>query len=760
MSRRLTICLALLGILALTAPLTVTGAGNAKGKEKAKHVGLVEVGGDYNKGQPLPIRGLKQELRASGSSARASGAQIQAAETPDVGTVQSWVALDDFAGVAYLKDFTLRGVGEHIEVWVASEENVQTDESLPPASELDFPEGDCRNGPRTEITDEQVAYFINEFDTNIYPKESAAFSVPPERAGTTSSIDPSLARPGEGDNIVVLIDNVRDDNFYDTDNQNGFSYIAGFFWSFSTDAHDRNIMNIDAFDWLHRTGANPPHEPSEDLCTSAPARPFLYEGTFAHEYQHLLEHYEDTDETTWMNEGLADWAQTLTGYVDPSVPITEIGSDSHIQCFLGYLGIQTDANPIPRDGGPENSLTVWGDQNFDHEWEILCDYGAAYSLMELLAGRYGTDFMSSLHRGDANGLPGLEEALGAFGIDTSARQILHDWAAAVAVDGVLDGGGKVRGGRSATYQIPTMNATINWDNPESYETPGAPPNGSDYVGLRDADGEYLTARQIDSISFDGAETLPAQPIEWTVDSNPPDRAGDAALYSGSGDNLDRAIVREVSVPAAAASLTFDTAYETEDRWDYGFVQVSTDGGESYTSISCPGMNSDPDPGAIAPIQENVPGFSGSSGGWTTVTCDLSAYAGQTVLLSFRYITDPAVTLPGWWIDNVSVGGTSLSDGSSLDGWQSLTQANPVEVDDFTVQLVAWDEGGKQVTVANLPLDEAHDGSLTGDPLHDAILRKATFVGAIVMYDDPTEFVAQYAPYSLQVNGVLQPGGGS
>ncbi|HYY74736.1 MAG TPA: choice-of-anchor J domain-containing protein [Gaiellaceae bacterium] len=758
MSRRFTVCLALLGILALTAPLTVTGAGKAKGKEKAKHVGLVEVGGDYNKGQPLPIRGLKQELRASGSSARASGAQIQAAETPDVGTVQSWVALDDFAGIAYLKDFTLRGVGEHIEVWVASEENVQTDESLPPASELDFPEGDCRNGPRTEITDEQVSYFINEFDTNIYPKESAAFSVPPERAGTDGIFGPGLSRPGEGDNIVVLIDNVRDDNFYDTDNQNGFSYIAGFFWSFSTDVHDRNVMNIDAFDWIHRTGANPPHEPTEDLCTSAPARPFLYEGVFAHEYQHLLEHYEDPDETTWMNEGLSDWAQTLTGYVDPSDPITEIGFDSHIQCFLGNLGIQTDANPIPRDGGPENSLTVWGDQNFDHEWEILCDYGAAYSLMELLAGRYGPDFMTSLHRGDANGLPGLEEALNAFGVNKSPRQILHEWAAAVAVDGVLDGGGKVRGGKSGTYRIPTMNSTINWDNPESYETPGAPPNGSDYVRLRDAAGNYLSARQIESISFDGADTLPALPIEWTVDSNPPDRADDAALYSGSGDNLDRSIVREVEVPAGAASLSFDTMYETEDHWDYGFVQVSTDGGESYTSISCPGMNSDPDPGAIAAIQENVPGFSGSSGGWTTVTCDLSAYAGQTVLLSFRYITDPAVTLPGWWVDNVSVGGTVLSDGSSLDGWQSLTQVNPVEVDDFTVQLVAWDARGKQVTVSTLPLDEAHDGSLTGGALNRSILRKATFVGAIVMYDEPTESVSQYAPYSLEVNGVLQPGG--
>jgi len=30
--------------------------------------------------------------------------------------------------------------------------------------------------------------------------------------------------------------------------------------------------------------------------------------------------------------------------------------------------------------------------------------------------------------------------------------------------------------------------------------------------------------------------------------------------------------------------------------------------------------------------------------------------------------------------------------------------------------------------------------------------------AIVAYDDPTEQVQQYAPYTLTVNGVLQPGG--
>ncbi len=34
------------------------------------------------------------------------------------------------------------------------------------------------------------------------------------------------------------------------------------------------------------------------------------------------------------------------------------------------------------------------------------------------------------------------------------------------------------------------------------------------------------------------------------------------------------------------------------------------------------------------------------------------------------------------------------------------------------------------------------------------------VAAIVSQEDPTESVADYAPYVLNVNGAIQPGGGS
>jgi hypothetical protein len=462
----------------------------------------LDVGDNYNGGRPLPFLGrARAQLRRIGADS-ASAARVK------VGDKKTWLALDDAKRAVYLKDYKLRGIGKHIEVWVAADKDKVS-------RKLKFPKGDCRNGKRTKIRKARVNYLIDEFDNNIYPKESDALSVPPKRNGTKATLDdqlddaniPKKYWKGQGDNIVVLVDNVRDANFYDTDNKNEFSYIAGFHTSFFNDAVDRNIMSIDAFDWKHRTGENPPNNPAPgNPCKNAPARPFLYEGTFAHEYHHLLESYEDPDEVNWVDEGLADWAQTLTGYVDPSRRIDDQDFDSHIQCFLGYLIVETPANPSPDPGGPENSLTLWRDQVGDNESELLCDYGAAYTMMEFLAGRYGKDFMSALHNEDAPGLEGLRAVLDTFAPDVEVLSLLHQWAAMVALDGVIDDGATLTGGDPADYTTPTLDATINWDNPEAYDTPGAPPNGSDYVRLRDSDGAFLSASQIESIQFDGALT--------------------------------------------------------------------------------------------------------------------------------------------------------------------------------------------------------------------------------------------------------------
>jgi hypothetical protein len=322
----------------------------------------------------------------------------------------------------------------------------------------------------------------------------------------------------------------------------------------------------------------------------------------------------------------------------------------------------------------------------------------------------------------------------------------------VALDGILDDGALLTGGSAADLQVPTLDATIKWDNVHAYDTPGAPPNGSDYVRLRDEGGVFLSAGAIESIAFNGESTT-SSPVEWTVDAD----AG--ALYSGSGDNLDRMIARQIAVPAAPATLTFDAQWDTEVLWDFGYVQVSTDGGQTYTSLATADTTTDHEPQAAPNIIANLPGFTGDSAGFRPQSVDLSAYAGQNIILAFRYITDSSVVLPGFWIDNVAINGTVISDGTDIGSWMSQTEILPFDVHGFTVQLIAYNDDHTAAWIGQIPLDANFDGSLSGVALDAIIGTSAQTVAAIVTFDEPTESILLYAGYQLTVNGtIIQPGG--
>ena len=47
------------------------------------------------------------------------------------------------------------------------------------------------------VTQAQLDNFVHEFDTNIYPKESAAFSVPPDRDGSDAQLPGLLGQPNQ-----------------------------------------------------------------------------------------------------------------------------------------------------------------------------------------------------------------------------------------------------------------------------------------------------------------------------------------------------------------------------------------------------------------------------------------------------------------------------------------------------------------------------------------------------------------------------------
>ena len=126
----------------------------------------------------------KLDLKASARSK----AKVVAA-TPAVGTTRTLLALDDYQGFYYLKSYTLQAVGAKVEVWVADDTS--------------FPADDCRNqvADSTTVTRAQAQELADQFDSNMVPKESQAFSVAPDRDGSKAdprrpdTVDPT----GDGD---------------------------------------------------------------------------------------------------------------------------------------------------------------------------------------------------------------------------------------------------------------------------------------------------------------------------------------------------------------------------------------------------------------------------------------------------------------------------------------------------------------------------------------------------------------------------------
>jgi hypothetical protein len=100
--------------------------------------------------------------------------------------------------------------------------------------------------------------------------------------------------------------------------------------------------------------------------------------------------------------------------------------------------------------------------------------------------------------------------------------------------------------------------------------------------------------------------------------------------------------------AAGDTLRFWCWYDIEDDWDYAYVEVSTDGGDSYHSI----------PGNITtnydPYGQNAGnGITGSSGAWVQGIFPLGAAADSSIHVRFRYWTDGATLGEGFYVDDIN-----------------------------------------------------------------------------------------------------------
>lgn len=196
-----------------------------------------------------------------------------------------------------------------------------------------------------------------------------------------------------------------------------------------------------------------------------------------------------------------------------------------------------------------------------------------------------------------------------------------------------------------------------------------------------------------------------------------------APYSGAGrDELDATLDRVLTIPTGAAGLlTFDSYWEIEEDWDYGYVMVKD--GDTWALLGdLDGIFT-----AANPNGNNLGiGLTGASDGATPLRFDLSAYAGKTITLRLRYKTDAAVTENGWWVDNLKLDGALVDDFEKFpEGW---TNSDP-----------GWYESPSTKTYTNYYLVEWR-----GKTKYDSMTQTAY----VTTYSDDDEWRVERVPYNI------------
>lgn len=135
-------------------------------------------------------------------------------------------------------------------------------------------------------------------------------------------------------------------------------------------------------------------------------------------------------------------------------------------------------------------------------------------------------------------------------------------------------------------------------------------------------------------------------------------AGNAFYYSGSGALLDNSMLRTVTLPTGSPALSAQVQFDIEADWDYAYLVV-VDG--SVTHLVPTNLSTTTDPNG----QNFGQGITGATGfEWLPLTADLTAFAGRTVQIGFRYWTDGFTNGLGLLIDDIQITG-QIADGAEV-----------------------------------------------------------------------------------------------
>lgn len=382
----------------------------------------------------------------------------------------------------------------------------------------------------------------------------------------------------------------------------------------------------------------------------------------AHELQHAVHWNADLSEETWVNEGLSELAVTLAGYPQRSV-----------HAF--------------RQAGP-TSLTHWPANDIGGAE----NYGAASMFMHYLTEHYGNraDLRPLLEEA-ADGIPGINAYLEAAGHDATFVDVFRDWAIANLLDD--DSGPYSYADLPASF--PVSRGLRGGDELAST----IPQYANEYIRLEQVSGPAV-------LTFEGDATTSLLPVD----------VGALCWWSNKGDVIDSTLTATVDLRQAnAATLNYEVWFSIEEDWDFAYLEVSEDGGQTWTIIETP-LSSTDDPLNVS----FGPGYTGESGGWQEESVSLDKWAGQEILVRFQYITDAAIHDHGLCVRQILVpgpeGGRNLVSRITPRGF---LWTNNVVDQDFMVQVV-YDAGeAGRNRVLRLELDSENRGEITLEPDPDA-----------------------------------------
>jgi immune inhibitor A len=414
----------------------------------------------------------------------------------------------------------------------------------------------------------------------------------------------------------------------------------------------------------------------------------------AHEFQHMIHWYNDANEDTWVNEGLSELAMALNGY-------------------------DTGGTERAFTQTPDTQLNTWGDSPN----ESIGHYGGSFLFMSYFLERFGEDMMRQVVADPANGADGFNAVLAATGQPYRFDNVFSDWLIANYLDDPTLGAG-LWGYRDLSVGPVTLDAQYK-----------------DYPVDRESTVHQYAA---DYVTFEGQGALT---IEFTgttqVKVVPNDaHSGSYQWWSNRGDDSDMTLTHSFDLSDVdQATLQFWTWYDIEKDWDFAYVEVSTDGGQTWDIL----------PGRYT-TSENKSGnsfgqaWTGISGGgdtpqWVQEEVDLSAYAGQVIDVRFEYITDDAVNHAGLLLDDIAVPAIGYFDDaeSGNGGWQAAGFAR-IDNDLSQRYIVQAIELGDSPRVERMVLDGNNHGQLTIAGLGESSDHVVLVVSAI------TPFTTEVASY--------------